>query len=239
MDEESLQKLFELALARLEASAAQESAYLDLKGSGEGKARFNRAVEIASIRLKDATKIDSTGIGVDFLIGQLGFHKYLPVKGPIRGSELASLVEAARKDYEAYQVLEWVVLAIPQCANAPPIKEWQYQKHLGLFPPPKRRSGSQSHQNVHRDTLIVGEIKSLTGVGFRATRNRAKKDRGTEDEGAYSACDVVSCALARSGKTISYEAVEAVWNHRCNLLLPKLLASLFPDMINKAINAKS
>ncbi|MGR3513177.1 MAG: hypothetical protein ACU0GG_10455 [Paracoccaceae bacterium] len=193
--------LLQMLADRLEAASTQDKAYGALK-----EPNFQKAVQIATNRLGQFTKINSSDPGALFSAGVLYEQNFLPET--IEFSDLERLIEAARRDYYAYAILRW----IDHCSGdfAPPcLKEWRNEHYLGLFKPPSRPKGVPKYANLHRNTLSVGEVQRLCAIGFKATRSKA----GT----TLSACDVIVEALEKNASILSYDAVETIWQNRDSL----------------------
>jgi hypothetical protein len=204
---------------QLEASIANDKRSEALRN--DGSVDFRAAVEVTADRLKSIYKIESGGIGSNFLEGLLYYRDYLP-KNPT-DVDIANLIKESSSNFKAFQVLELLEKLTKDTKNVPSLERWKNEKYLGLYQTPKKPSGTAAYVNLHRDTLIVRAIKSLVSPGLCATRDKAKP--------GISACDVVVEALASNGLKLSYDAIESIWTRREKLQKPVLLAEMFEEIL--------
>ncbi len=144
-------------------------------------------------------------VGANLLNAMVQLGNYLSSTTPT-DAELSALIEIAKTDYVAFQVLEFMC-QLSKNKPYPCLTDWEQKRYLGLIMAPPVPRGQNPTKFAHRDQLIIGQIEALVSLGLSATRNSAAKH-------ADSACDVGVSAFARLGTYLSYAAVEAVWKNK-------------------------
>jgi hypothetical protein len=195
-----------------EAKAAQADTIFQLKNNDVPD--YKAVVNLVAERLKDSFKLEIGLIGFSFYETLQYYREYVPETQSEQ--EIAKLVENAKTDYRAFRSLELFDYLIAEYGkHFPSLVEWKKERILGTYKPPNRPTGSSEFKNLHRDTLIVGQIKLLVSIGYLATRNKGKT--------GHSACDVVVDALASIKQNLSYSTIEGIWLRREKLRSPDIL----------------
>ncbi|SMO96347.1 hypothetical protein SAMN06265173_1328 [Thalassovita litoralis] len=151
------------------------------------------------------------GPGSEFAEAIVEFPRYFSGLGP-SPEEVATVIDRASQDYAAFIVLRFLCMITPQ-GSYEALDDWKRKEYFGLVKQPAKSKGSGRNKYIARDVLIVNQIKGLTNLGFKPTRNRAKKPGGANT----SACDVVAKATNKCGKEImamDYAAIENIWRKR-------------------------
>lgn len=182
-----------------------------------------RVAEIFSEQLRDPASAHHSSS--NFFDGLLNFGEYFTTLAPAE-AEIKCVIDLATSDYYAFQSL---ALLGQIDAQSTTLKNWKQQCYLGLLAPPRRPSGPGPSKYLHRDNLLISQIRQLQQVGFLATRNK-------ETEEHNSGCDLVVEALALCGVHMSYDAVAAVWKNRDNLKRLTLIARAFQQALATALD---
>lgn len=192
----------------------------------DGSIDFRAAVAVVATRLKEIVDPAPGSIGLDFYEAMFFYDEYIPYE--ISDDKISSLIKNAEIDFKAYQALRLFSHLIgDKGKDLVSLKDCKSRVLLGIFKPPRRPKGLSQFRNVHRDTIIVGQIIALVDIGFNATRNKAKP--------GICACDVIVDALASSPVELSYDAVEGIWQRRGKLPTPKF----FIEAVTQALSSLS
>jgi hypothetical protein len=146
--------------------------------------------------------LPSAGPGVDFALAMYCFDDFFSAIPP-SDEELAEAIARSETDFYADQAVS-LMLMLTRSRPIAALTAWENRRYLGQSSPPHKPPGSTRYRNLQRDTLIAGQIRELTNVGFKPTRNDATSGRN-------SGCDIVVDALKHNGLSMSYPAVEAIW----------------------------
>jgi hypothetical protein len=202
--------LREQVLEALESKAESDGAYAEYYPQSDHRLTFEDAVEIASKRIGRAVHKFSKNAEADLLSGILALRKYGGLNRDWDEGAILLLLHDAKRNYWSYLALRFIAFYLDDRVF-PILSDWKRAMLLlGTFQVPKRPSGNSPFAKVHRDTLIVSEIRQLERCGFFPTRNAVS-------EAAESACDVVVEALGRAQQRINYKAVEKIWSKRSDL----------------------
>ena len=173
---------------------------------------------IAAVFEEQLTKVLEPGDpGEEFFESTIAWDDYFSSATPSE-TEVAKIIDLAKKDYYAYIVVRLASRFIP-VGVFKQLDDWRQQEYLGILVKPPTHSGQRRYKNAQRDMLIVGQIKRLQQAGINPTRDPYKKDRN-------SGCDLVADAISRvPGRGMSYAAVERVWKRRNSLPVPRHLGA--------------
>lgn len=177
----------------------------------KGEAKFEAAVR-AVADLFEGQKgflladLKPTSPGITSFIGLLFEDEYLPHGRRYR--DILHLIELAKGDWKAYQVLRYVAEVAHQNLEIHELSRWRIQDWGGHIPVPKLNGGQL--KDFYRNAVIVRVIEMLVDLGFGVSRS--------DDAAAKtSACDVIEQASWRVGlrTKFSFKATKTVWaRHR-------------------------
>lgn len=146
--------------------------------------------------------LPTAGPGLNFTVAIYCFGDFFSAIPP-SNEELAEAIARSETDFYADQAVNLLLVLSRSCPNGA-LTAWENRRYLGQSSAPHKPPGSTRYKNLHRDTLIAGQIRELTNVGFKPNRNDATSDLN-------SGCDVVVEALQSISLSISYAAVDAIW----------------------------
>lgn len=186
---------------------------------------FEGAVSIV-VELLKAGDPGRLSIAADMIDGMFLLDEFMPVD--FTESDLTVLIERAKTDFYAYQVLRYIDQQHPFSAKWKSMIDWRRACYLKIFLPPNRPPGPSRLRNIFRDRSIIGAIHALVEAGFAATRNRMGNKEGR------SACDVVAKAIP----TLSYAAIESIWANQDRLPKAGSFGNMFFEGIDRVLSGK-
>jgi hypothetical protein len=167
------------------------------------------------------------GHGIDLAMGLFCYGEYFSSIPPSE-AELAEALRLSEVDYYADRAVKFLQ-ALSRKHQYPAIDAWENRRYLGKTRAPDKPPGPGRYKNLHRDKLIVGQIRELQNFGFNPTRNEATLSRN-------SGCDIIVDAMKNSGLAMSYAAVEAIWKKAGNLPDMSQIAILFFEAISAQLS---
>lgn len=185
----------------------------------EGDAKFEAAVRAVADLFEGqkgflAADLKPTSPGITAFIGLLFEDEYLPHGR--RYYDILRLIELAKEDWKAYQVLRFVADVAHQDLQIDALSQWRIRDWGGHIPVPKLNGGQLA--NYYRNAVIVRVIEALVDLGFNVKRNDAAA-------ATTSACDVIEQAgrLVGLGTKFSFKATARVWDRHRRSMPPVML----------------
>lgn len=196
-------ELLQLALQSFERASERDWATRGQIGQLSAEEACNKVAVV--FERQSLNRMNSKDLGAKVHDGILGLQVVFKSLPPTE-DEICDAIVRSKSDYMAFQALR--VLALLKFApESAALKAWHTSLTGGLAMEPALPKGPSQFRDVHRNMLIVGQIRQLQKCGFHPTRNEAT-------DHSASGCDIVADALATIGSNLSYSAVERVWKNR-------------------------
>ncbi|WP_439524655.1 hypothetical protein [Marivita sp.] len=137
---------------------------------------------------------------------------------PPNEETIKAAIEYGLDDPVVFDALR-TLAALGYASMSPTLKKFQTQFLAGMIEVPKSKRGPSAFRDIHRNTIIVGQIEQLKAIGIAPTRSSATND-------VRSGCDIVALALEKNGQAMSYFAIEKIWKKREEVARPDFLAEI-------------
>lgn len=161
--------------------------------------------------------------GTKIFHGLLALDQYFISTTP-NEQEIAAVVEKSQHDYYAFRALG-ILARLDYSKFSERLRTWEKDVLAGFKTEPKMPRGPSPVRDIHRNMLIVSQLKRLAKAGIAPTRNEATQR-------ADSGCDIVAGCLGSVGLALSYRAVEAVWKNRDKSSGMPLISDIFKDAVD-------